>query len=89
MAENKEQNGHSHAEGDISKCPFHNGSMDKLAGGAGTKNKDWWPETINLNILRQHSNLSNPFGDDFSYADEFSKLDLAAVKKDTPPILVI
>ncbi|HCD53444.1 MAG TPA: catalase/peroxidase HPI [Balneolaceae bacterium] len=87
MAENKEQNGHSHAEGDISKCPFHNGSMDKLAGGAGTKNKDWWPETINLNILRQHSNLSNPFGDDFSYADEFSKLDLAAVKKDIEAVL--
>jgi catalase-peroxidase len=45
-------------------------------------NRDWWPNQLNLNILHQHSALSNPMGKDFNYADEFKKLDLKAVKKD-------
>jgi catalase-peroxidase len=45
-------------------------------------NRDWWPNQLNLNILHQHSPLSNPMGKEFNYADEFRKLDLAAVKKD-------
>ena len=45
-------------------------------------NKDWWPNQLNLNILHQHSSKSNPMGEDFNYADEFKKLDLAALKKD-------
>ena len=49
---------------------------------AGTSNRDWWPNKLNLNILRQHSSLSNPMGGDFNYAEEFKKLDLKAVKKD-------
>ncbi len=49
---------------------------------AGTSNRDWWPNKLNLNILRQHSSLSNPMGEDFNYAEEFKKLDLNAVKKD-------
>jgi len=49
---------------------------------AGTTNRDWWPNKLNLNILRQHSSLSNPMGEDFNYAEEFKKLDLEAVKKD-------
>ena len=48
----------------------------------GTSNRDWWPNQLNLNILHQHSHLSNPMGKDFNYSDEFRKLDLGAVKKD-------
>ena len=48
----------------------------------GTSNRDWWPNQLNLRILHQHSNLSNPMGGAFSYAEEFKKLDLEAVKKD-------
>lgn len=68
---------------DISKCPFHNGSMKKenVAGG-GTKNSDWWPDQLKVDILRQHSSLSNPMDKDFDYATEFNSLDLEAVKKD-------
>ncbi len=50
--------------------------------GRGTSNRDWWPNQLNLKILHQHSHLSNPMGEEFSYAEEFEKLDLAAVKKD-------
>ncbi len=64
-----------------SKCPFTGGAVNKTAGG-GRSNRDWWPNQLNLNILRQHSSLSNPMGEDFNYAEEFKKLDLAAVKKD-------
>ncbi|MEM6348544.1 MAG: catalase/peroxidase HPI [Bacteroidota bacterium] len=63
------------------KCPFTGGSVKKSAGG-GTSNRDWWPNQLNLGILRQHSNLSNPMDDSFDYAEEFKKLDLAAVKQD-------
>src|SRR6185369_5528483 len=48
----------------------------------GTTNKDWWPNRLNLEILRQHSNLSNPLEKGFNYAAEFKKLDLKAIKKD-------
>ena len=48
----------------------------------GTSNRDWWPNLLNLNILHQHSSLSTPLGEDFNYAEEFKKLDLAALKKD-------
>jgi catalase-peroxidase len=51
-------------------------------GGKQMANRDWWPNQLNLNILRQNSPLSNPMGKDFNYADEFKKLDLKAVKKD-------
>jgi catalase-peroxidase len=67
---------------DISKCPFHNGSMKHNVGGGGTRNRDWWPNQLKLSILRQHSSKSNPMGDDFNYAEAFKSLDLEAVKKD-------
>ena len=67
---------------DISKCPFHNGSMKPAVGGGGTRNRDWWPGQLKLNILRQHSAKSNPMGEDFNYAEAFKSLDLEAVKKD-------
>lgn len=67
---------------DISKCPFHNGSMKHNVAGGGTRNRDWWPNQLKLNILRQHSSLSDPMGTDFNYAEAFKSLDLAAVKAD-------
>ncbi|SDZ08430.1 MULTISPECIES: catalase/peroxidase HPI [Rhodonellum] len=64
-----------------SKCPFSGTAMRKSATTA-LSNRDWWPNQLNLNILRQHSSLSNPMGDDFNYAEAFKSLDLAEVKKD-------
>lgn len=64
-----------------SRCPFLGGTLNNSAGG-GTSNRDWWPNQLNLGILRQHSSLSNPMGEDFDYAEEFKQLDLAAVKQD-------
>ena len=58
------------------KCPFHH------AAGEGTSNRDWWPNQLNLRILRQHSSKSDPMDKDFNYAEAFKSLDLAAVKKD-------
>ncbi|MEP0365809.1 MAG: catalase/peroxidase HPI [Cyclobacteriaceae bacterium] len=69
-----------------SKCPFHAGEMKHNAGG-GTKNREWWPNKLNLNILRQHSSLSDPMGEDFDYAEEFKKLDLQSVKKDLTELM--
>lgn len=67
---------------DISKCPFLNGGNKHNVGGGGTRNQDWWPNQLKLNILRQQSALSNPMGEDFNYADAFKSLDLEAVKTD-------
>ncbi len=67
---------------DISKCPFHNGSMKNNVGGGGTRNFDWWPSQLKLSILRQHSGVSNPMDKDFNYAEAFKGLDLEAVKQD-------
>ena len=64
-----------------SKCPFTGGEQKHTAGG-GTSIRDWWPNQLRLNILRQNSSLSNPMGEAFNYAEEFKTLDLDAVKKD-------
>jgi catalase-peroxidase len=66
---------------DHSKCPV-TGSTSKQGAGRGTTNREWWPNQLNLAILHQHSSKANPMGADFNYAEEFKKLDLAAVKKD-------
>jgi catalase-peroxidase len=66
---------------DISKCPFHNGSMKQSVGGGGTRNRDWWPNQLKVNILRQHSSLSNPMDKDFNYAAAFKSLDPGSSKK--------
>jgi catalase-peroxidase len=63
------------------KCPF-TGAVTRQTAGGGTRNRDWWPNQINLGILRQHSSLSDPMGEQFNYAEEFKSLDLAAVKQD-------
>ncbi len=68
------------------KCPF-TGTIKKSAAGHGTGNRDWWPNQLKLNILRQHSTLSDPMGDGFDYAKEFQTLDLNAVKKDIIDVL--
>nr|WP_231701714.1 catalase/peroxidase HPI [Halopseudomonas salegens] len=62
------------------------GSNTKLHG-SGAMNKDWWPNQLNLSILHQHNPKSDPMGEDFNYADEFKKLDLAAVKKDLTELM--
>ena len=68
---------------DISKCPFHNGTMKKQSvAGGGTQNQDWWPNQLRVDILRQHSSLSDPMDKDFNYAEAFKSLDLEALKKD-------
>ena len=64
-----------------SKCPF-TGGVPKHSAGGGTSNRDWWPNQLKLNILRQYSSLSNPMDETFNYAQEFKTLDLDAVKKD-------
>lgn len=67
-------------------CPFLNGEMHQAAGG-GTTNKDWWPNMLNLNILRLHSKMADPMDDDFNYTEEFKSLDLAAIKKDLTDLM--
>lgn len=61
-----------------SKCPFHNTATRNDVRA----NRDWWPNQLNLKILRQNSQLSDPMGEDFDYAKNFESLDLEAVKKD-------
>jgi len=69
-----------------SKCPFSGASM-KQGAGNGTINRDWWPNQLKLNILRQHSVLSNPMGEDFNYVEAFKALDLGQVKKDLVEVM--
>lgn len=66
----------------VSKCPVTGAVSKHSAGVGGTKNRDWWPNQLKLNILRQHSCKSNPMGKDFDYVAEFNSLDLKAVKND-------
>ncbi|MFN4006103.1 MAG: catalase/peroxidase HPI [Chitinophagaceae bacterium] len=83
------ENTHSHTSYNVngeSKCPFSGGTLKQGAGG-GTRNRDWWPNQLKLNILRQHSNLSNPMGEHFNYAEAFKSLDYDAVKKDLAALM--
>jgi catalase-peroxidase len=81
MEKKKTSSAPTQGASDESKCPFLNGTLNQSAGG-GTRNHDWWPNQLKLNILRQHSTLSNPMDKSFNYAEAFKSLDLAAVKKD-------
>jgi catalase-peroxidase len=63
------------------KCPF-SGTVLKRSAGGGTSNRDWWPNQLNLGILRQHSALSNPLDESFNYAEAFKSIDLAALKQE-------
>ncbi|MDG4715363.1 catalase/peroxidase HPI [Winogradskyella marincola] len=68
-------------ENEASKCPFLSGKQTTVGGG-GVKNRDWWPNELKLNILRQHATKSNPLGEDFDYANAFNSLDYDELKKD-------
>jgi len=78
---NDENEKRRRAMSENSKCPVTGRTSRQVAGG-GPANRDWWPNQLNLNILHQHSSKSNPMGEDFNYAEEFKKLNLAALKKD-------
>lgn len=64
------------------KCPVTGATGKHRAGTGGPKNRDWWPNQLKLNTLRQHTSKSNPMGEAFDYAKEFNSLDMAALKKD-------
>jgi len=66
---------------DEAKCPVSSGAVKHMTAGTST-NTNWWPDELNLKMLRQHSQLSNPLGEAFNYAEEFKSLDLDAVIKD-------
>ena len=70
-------------EATAAQCPYTGSKLNK----AGTYNSDWWPDRLDLSILRQHSPVSDPMGEDFDYAKEFSKLDIKAVKKEIEVIM--
>ncbi|MFC4817088.1 catalase/peroxidase HPI [Flavobacterium sp. GCM10023249] len=80
-------NSHAHAGNGGGKCPFSGGNSAKQSAGAGTRNTDWWPNQLKLNILRQHSSLSNPMGEKFNYAEAFNSIDFAALKKDIHEVM--
>jgi catalase-peroxidase len=89
MENNNQSSGSSYKMNSESKCPFGGGAAKpstgtaaKQSAGSMKSNKDWWPNQLQLNILRQHADLSNPMGEDFNYANEFKSLNLDAVKKD-------
>lgn len=84
------------SSGDISKCPVMHGSADGSGHSTATPtdgkhdrttNKDWWPNQLDLSVLRQHSAMSNPMGEDFDYREAFNNLDYAALKKDIEAVL--
>ncbi|WP_421763718.1 catalase/peroxidase HPI [Ekhidna sp.] len=71
----------SNNNGDSSQCPFLSGTQ-KIAAGSGIKNRDWWPNELKLNILRQHASKSDPMGEDFNYAEAFSSVNFSELKQD-------
>ena len=68
------------------KCPFSSNARTSTLAGSQS-NADWWPNQLKLNILHQHSSLSDPMGEKFDYAEEFKSLDLKAVKKDLTALM--
>lgn len=74
-------NGKSYDVNGESKCPF-SGTVLNKAGGGGTSNRDWWPNQLKLNILRQNAPMNDPMGSSFDYAEAFKSVDLAALKQD-------
>jgi len=71
---------------DIDKCPFMSGAQKKSAGG-GTSNRDWWPNELKLNILRQNASKSNPMGNEFEYAKAFNSINFTELKKDVVDLM--
>ena len=81
--ENK-NNSNPNTEG---KCPFTGGTAHRKSAGGGMSNREWWPNALKVNILRQNSELSDPMDKDFDYAEAFKKLDLEALKKDLTDLM--
>jgi catalase-peroxidase len=81
MDNHQQPNGKAFDSNDASKCPFLGGPQTTTAGG-GTTSRDWWPNELRLNILRQNASKSNPMGDDFNYTEAFNSLDFGALKQD-------
>jgi len=78
----------SEMKGEISKCPYHGeGIPQKHPTGKGQTNKDWWPNSLNLKVLSQHSELVDPFNKKFDYKKEFKKLNYKALKKDLEKLM--
>ena len=73
-------------KGDIAKCPFMSGAQKKSAGG-GTSNRDWWPNELKLNILRQNASKSNPMGEDFDYSEAFKSINYDELKQDVVKLM--
>ncbi len=86
MAKEKDQKKVGYIGDEESKSHSMKGA-DKPQAGGGTRNRDWWPNQLKVSILRQHSSLSDPMGEDFDYAKEFKSLDLDAVKKDLVEVM--
>ena len=78
--------GNSNGENRSSKCPFTSGAI-KFTTESSRSNRDWWPKMLNLNILRQHSERSDPMGEGFNYAEEFKSLDYDALKQDLAALM--
>jgi len=72
---------------DASKCPYLASQQQNNSGGGGTRNRDWWPNQLKTNILRQYSEKSNPMGNDFDYAEAFKSLDYEGLKKDLTDLM--
>src|SRR5690349_9302060 len=81
MAHDMEQNKSTLEANGSGRCPFTGGAI-KFTTSSRRTNRHWWPNMLDLSILRAHSTLSDPMGEDFNYAEEFNTLDLEAVKKD-------
>ncbi|HMS42597.1 MAG TPA: hypothetical protein PKE69_20375, partial [Pyrinomonadaceae bacterium] len=77
---------HNTEQNNANRCPFTGGAI-KFTTASRRSNRDWWPNKLDLNILRQHSSLSDPMGENFNYAEEFKTLDLAAVKADLAALM--
>ena len=71
----------------ISKCPVMGGAASRHTAAGSKSNRDWWPNQLNLQILHQNSPMSDPMGEDFNYAQEFSKIDLDELKKDIEEVM--
>ena len=71
---------------DVSKCPVMHGAVTSNSG-SGTSNKDWWPNQLNLSILHQHDEKSNPMDNNYNYREEFKKLDYASLKEDIKKLM--
>ena len=72
----------------MDECPAHTSIKEVNIGGGGTRNRDWWPNGLKLNILRQHTAVTNPMSKDFDYAAAFKSLDYNALKKDLHALMM-